>query len=248
MSFLKKKRYYLFDWDDNILHMPTKIVLDKFVNNMWEKVNLSTDEFAKIRPHIPELYRFRDDSFYEFENDEYFINDVINSIVEKRFGPSFEKFKESLLYGHDFAIITARSHPSKVIKDAVKIIINENFTLREKRKINKFLGNETIEHYLDRQRYCGVSSKEFRDKFGFEKNIKSEDGKKMAVKDYIQEIILLNDKNLVISVGFSDDDKKYVSTIEELFKNDISLNHPNIKLIVYDTSNPKKIIKKKLYI
>jgi len=41
-------KYYAFDWDDNIVHMPTKILL-KDVNG--REVGMSTDDFAEFR-HI----------------------------------------------------------------------------------------------------------------------------------------------------------------------------------------------------
>jgi hypothetical protein len=42
-------KYYAFDWDDNIVHMPTKIVLK---NDLGEEVGMSTTDFAKFREKI----------------------------------------------------------------------------------------------------------------------------------------------------------------------------------------------------
>jgi hypothetical protein len=38
-------KYYAFDWDDNIVHMPTKIVLK---TEDGDEVGMSTDDFAGI--------------------------------------------------------------------------------------------------------------------------------------------------------------------------------------------------------
>ena len=42
-------KYYAFDWDDNIVHMPTKIIVKTDVGN---EVGMSTDDFAEHRHQI----------------------------------------------------------------------------------------------------------------------------------------------------------------------------------------------------
>ena len=42
-------KYYAFDWDDNIVHMPTKIVLK---TEDGDEVGMSTDDFAEYRHNI----------------------------------------------------------------------------------------------------------------------------------------------------------------------------------------------------
>ena len=44
-------KYYAFDWDDNIVHMPTKIIL---LNDKGEEVEMSTEDFATHREKIGE--------------------------------------------------------------------------------------------------------------------------------------------------------------------------------------------------
>ena len=39
-----QKRAYSFDWDDNILFMPTRIYLEKKVGKGWVPVSFSTEE------------------------------------------------------------------------------------------------------------------------------------------------------------------------------------------------------------
>jgi hypothetical protein len=41
--------YYALDWDDNILHMPTKILMDKKVGGDWVPTEVSTAQFAEVR-------------------------------------------------------------------------------------------------------------------------------------------------------------------------------------------------------
>ena len=64
-----KKKAYSFDWDDNILVMPTKIHLDYNVNsndiadlgsegnNMWVPVSVSTEQFRSIRHKLGKEFR-----------------------------------------------------------------------------------------------------------------------------------------------------------------------------------------------
>ena len=44
-------KYYIFDWDDNILHMPTKIRMEHLdpETGEWRPVEVSTSTFALVR-------------------------------------------------------------------------------------------------------------------------------------------------------------------------------------------------------
>ena len=43
-------KYYIFDWDDNILHMPTKIRMEHLEDDgTWKPVEVSTSTFALVR-------------------------------------------------------------------------------------------------------------------------------------------------------------------------------------------------------
>ena len=108
-----QKRAYSFDWDDNILNMPTHIHLEKKVGmDDWIPVDVSTAEFAEVRGELGGRYRLLNDdakqAFADFTNNHLFQLDIKKAIKEKSFGPSFEKFKEALMYGNDFSIIIPR--------------------------------------------------------------------------------------------------------------------------------------------
>ena len=64
--------YYAFDWDDNILHMPTVIHMDKKVGDEWKPVDVSTSDFAEVR-NDKENYRLRNndpsEAFSEFRDE-----------------------------------------------------------------------------------------------------------------------------------------------------------------------------------
>jgi hypothetical protein len=125
-------RYWAFDWDDNILDMPTKILMDQKVSDNWLPVEVSTAEFAKVRTDA-ENYRIRNNSaaeaFSEFRDtgsrgDSAFIEDVEHCISEGHFGPAFEKFLKCLSEGGIFAIITARGHEPQSIRQGVEYVID----------------------------------------------------------------------------------------------------------------------------
>ena len=52
-------KYYAFDWDDNIVHMPTKIILK---TEDGDEVGMSTDDFAEYRTKIgKEPFKYKGD-------------------------------------------------------------------------------------------------------------------------------------------------------------------------------------------
>lgn len=134
-------KYYVFDWDDNILHMPTKIHLERLgADGKWAPVSVSTGTFALVRSDV-EHYRmpavggrraaFRDfqDSPGAEQGDLAFIRDTRAALERIRSGegagPSFETMRKTLREGRIFAIVTARGHASETIREAVKILIDE---------------------------------------------------------------------------------------------------------------------------
>lgn len=149
--------YYMFDWDDNILVMPTMIHLEHCVNGEWVKMDVTTSEFTNVRKHLFEYYengnkksgwRFnndkRDDAFYEFRDwgprgDEAFIEDALKAIKYKNTGPVWDKFISCLVNGSAFLIITARGHEPETIKRTVKWIIYKILTQEQRNEMVKNL-------------------------------------------------------------------------------------------------------------
>ena len=266
----QKFRSYVFDWDDNVLMMPTKIKMDKLVKGKWIPEDVSTEEFADVRHLIGKTYRLRNnnptDAFEDFRDDKMFINDVEDSIHQEYFGPSFDKFKEALLYGNHFAINTARGHSPNTLKKGVKLFIDMIFTNDE---INTMISNlknvlpdnllkglnntQIIDLYLDEMgEYYPVSSDEFMDKFGIDSSASNpEQSKKIAIEDFAKKVASslkdkINDYEK-FSVGFSDDDPKNLKAAEDFIKDELSHMFPELNFIVYDTSKggKQKIVIKK---
>jgi hypothetical protein len=131
-------KYYIFDWDDNILHMPTRIHLEKrMADGTWRPHSVATAVFAVVR-NDPENYRppggVWDRAFVEFqdaagERESRFLRDTRVSLEkvmegEQPPGPSFETLRETLREGRLFAIVTARGHASESLKKAVRLFID----------------------------------------------------------------------------------------------------------------------------
>ena len=251
-------RAYSFDWDDNIVSMPTTIKV--FKNG--EKIEVPTDEYANIRNN-PE-YSLGDDAFDNFISDDKFLSDLEEAIKTKSFAPSFNKFKEALLFANPISIITARGHKPETLRRGMDIVISGTFSEYE---LSDMLENiqerftetegmsaqETLKIYLDSHEYHPVTSEIFAEKFGLKVGSASnpEHNKKIAFRDYVEKIInktkeMVGTKYNKLSIGFSDDDLGNVKAIEGFIEDELKYEFPDVKFTVYDTSdggNKKIVIK-----
>lgn len=255
-------RSYIFDWDDNILHMPTEVLVDKRVDGEWVPMSMSTGDYAKFREDPN--YRLRNNkpgqAFKWFSDNEAFIRDVKKAIHNESFAPSFDKFKEALINSNPFAINTARGHHPNTIKGGVKIFIDMVLTddeksemvvnIRKNLKLAEGLNDsQVIDLYLDEMgEYYPVSSGEFGERFGLDVRGSAsspEHSKKVAIEHFTKKVFD-NVKKLVgsdykkFSIGFSDDDLGNVKAAEEFISNELKMIYPEIHFVVYDTSDKGK--------
>ena len=262
-SLLEMKfRSYIFDWDDNILYMPTTIKMDKEENGKWVPVDVPTEEFAHVRTS-PE-YRLRNNdaslAFKDFRDSKPFIEDTKKAIHNNKFAPSANKFKEALIHANPFGINTARGHKPEILRDGVKLFIDMVFTDEEKSEMVKNIkallnqtkdlnDDQTIDLYLDEMgEYYPVSSQEFGERFGLEVAggaANPEHAKKVAIEHFVRKIFD-NVKTLVssdykkMSVGFSDDDIRNVRAVEQFIEDELNKMYPEFHFVVYDTSDRGK--------
>ncbi|HMO52539.1 MAG TPA: hypothetical protein PKE26_15070 [Kiritimatiellia bacterium] len=266
-------KYYMFDWDDNILHMPTRIHLERKTPDGWEPYDVSTAEFAKIRRDT-ENYRPKegdwDKAFVDFydigeKGEDVFLEDAKSALApviagDAKGAPSFESFRQALIEGRLFAIITARSHSSRAIRKGVEYFIRHVLTEDERRQmirnlryyVARFDGHEAersddeiMENYLSLNRYHGVTSPEFERRMGRKSSGSEspEHAKQVAIKDFVQHVIALIRGGGVresISIGFSDDDQKNVQAVQEFINEELRKEFPGVKFVVYDTSDPSR--------
>ncbi len=266
-------KYYMFDWDDNILHMPTAIHLERKTEEGWKPFSVTTSEFAKIR-RDQENYRPIDGdwdaAFIDFydcgvRGEETFLNDTqraLRPIVQKEEegAPSFQRFKRALIDGSLFAIITARAHSAQSIRKGVEYFIEAVLTdderltmIKNLRRFIKLFGEdgtlltdaEVVSRYLDLNRYRGVTSPEFQEIMGQSLSgaESPERAKQFAVKDFVTHIINIIRQRGVeasISVGFSDDDPHNVAAVIDYLNSELAAAFPDVRFVVYDTSNPEQ--------
>ena len=238
-------KYYAFDWDDNIMFMPTSIIV---LSENDEEVPMSTEDFAEHRHQIgkePFSYKgttvvdFAPDPFRNFgvKGDKRFIMDALIASV----GPSWNDFVECINGGSIFSIITARGHNPKTLKEGVYnlVMANKNGinsrTLAENLYRYRNIGNEVmgknkakaltpkeLREYLDLCRFYPVS-------FGEGSATNPEEGKIKAMREFIsyckqmaQEIgekaFFKNDvenNEILPIIGFSDDDPRNIDKMKE---------------------------------
>ncbi len=184
-------KYYIFDWDDNILHMPTKIWMEHLgEDGVWKPVELSTASFALVRTDTAHYrppqeggwtaaFRFFADPTEGEPN--HFIADTLAALEKVAAGekpsPSYNTFKKTLIEGRIFAIVTARGHAPATIEKAVRLFIEKALTADERqimlsnlRGYRRFLDKveefgtdaEELDYYLSMCRYSAVTYDEFK--------------------------------------------------------------------------------------
>jgi hypothetical protein len=239
-------KYYAFDWDDNIVHMPTKILVKDESGN---EVGMSTDDFAEFRHQIgkePFNYKgntivgYSDSPFRNFRTDGD--KDFLVDAMRAKKGPAFDDFREAINNGSIFAIITARGHNPNTIKEAIYNYIIEGFNgidkdelIKNIKKYRSFVGEdemsdeELIKSYLELNKYHPVS---FGDDQGA---VNPEEAKVEAMEAFVNYIkamaAVLNKRAFLkkdisnkfnpdnLSIGFSDDDPKNIEVMQKHFKN-----------------------------
>lgn len=134
---------WLFDWDDNIMFMPTKVILyDKYSD---ETLKISTHEFALNGQFIGAEGKYKnyelrktdkENSFKYFRDDQngennYFLNDIkstVNSSDNNWKGPVWDEFIYALnnKKSADWTVIlTARGHSAESIYNGLKYLQQE---------------------------------------------------------------------------------------------------------------------------
>jgi hypothetical protein len=237
-------KYYAFDWDDNIVHMPTKIMIK---TEDGEEMGMSTDDFSKYRHDLgkqPFKYQgetivgYAEDPFRNFRTggDKDFLIDAMRA----KEGPAFADFREAINNGSIFSIITARGHNPETLKQAVYNYIISGYNgidkdelIKNLKKYRSFVGeedmsdDELIKSYLELNKYHPVI-------FGQGSAANPEELKVKAMEEFVSYIKAMSGiinkrafiKNEISnnfipeqpSIGFSDDDIRNVEVMSKHFK------------------------------
>lgn len=241
-----------FDWDDNILNMDTKIHLEKKVDGEWQDYDVSTEEFRNERHKIDnENMRLKSNAFEDFTTD-IFVKHTEEAINNNDFGPSFEDFKEALINGSDFSIITARGVTKQTLIAGIKKLIDLSFSEDEKNEMKKSLGKRrlSLDRYIGRLILAAVSSQEFKNEYKSESGAENpETAKPLAFEKYVEKFVKskLRKKSSGmegIKIGFSDDDKANLIKMEQFIVSKLLDKYPMVTFVLIDTSNPNNVTKK----
>ena len=260
---IKTLKYNIFDWDDNILIMETPLHFQHFEDGKWVNKDITPFDFAQIRKTYPSNYmdnnEWKGDNKYSFiEFRDYgprgtnaFIEDTQKSIKDKKFGPSWEIFLNTLKEGRLFAIVTTRGHEPETIRSCVKWIIENVLTPEERTKMEENLqnfnelfnikANDVITQYLNCCYFIGLNSQAFIDEFQYVPvGPKMNQGKQDAINKFVNFVRDFSKRTkLPLKVGFSDDDINFSKAAEELFmKMEKSLDFPE-NFYVFNTSDAK---------
>jgi hypothetical protein len=249
-------KYYAFDWDDNLMYMPTKIYLKDEEGN---SVGMSTEDFAEYRSEVGKepfeyeghkIVGYDEDAFRDFKvtGDKKFLQDAMKAPV----GPAWDDFVEAVNNGSIFAIVTARGHTPSVLKNGVYNLIKKNKhglnekelvkNLRKYRDISDeedMTDDELVRTYLEMCKWHPVT-------FGEGSAANPEELKVSAMKQFMEYVRNLSQrlqekafmKNKISNyftpyIGFSDDDLKNVQTMKKHFDDESGLD-------IYHTGGGKK--------
>ena len=242
-------KYYAFDWDDNIVIMPTQIMLQ---SEQGGEVGMSTEDFAEYRQKIGKepfdyngemIVGYAEDPYRNFgvQGDKKFI---VDSLLAEP-GPSWDDFVECINGGSIFAIITARGHTPTVLRDSIYnfIVTNHNGisaesliqNLKEYRDLSGEVMRDDqllIKEYLDMCKYHPVT-------YGEGSASNPEEGKIKALREFInyvkyqsrklgQKVSFTNDvtNNFVPQIGFSDDDPGNIESIKSFLEKEYEDESP----------------------
>lgn len=262
--------FYSFDFDDNILFMPTKIHMEKLVDGEWKHIAVSTSKFAEVRNDIENWRILNNDpneAFAEFRDfgprgENAFLEDVISAIDTERLGPSWDDFKECLINGSLFSIITARGHESFPMRMGVEYIIDNCLSEDDKYRMHnnllkfihlfgssrnieriprgEFSKTKVVSDYLDNCDFIGVSSPSRGGTPSSPEKAKEE--ALLLFKEKIDKFATAN--NIKAKIGFSDDDVRNVKHIEDLVEEIHNERFPSIiSFTIKNTKEPDNIKK-----
>jgi hypothetical protein len=249
-------KYYAFDWDDNLMYMPTKIYTK---DDKGKVVGMSTEDFAEYRTEIGKepfdyeghtIVGFDENPFRDFNvpGDNQFLKDAMKAPT----GPAWDDFVEAVNNGSVFSIITARGHTPTILKNAIYNLIKKNKHGISEKELVKNLkkyreladeedlsDDELVRSYLDMNRYHPVS-------FGQGSAANPEQLKVDAMKEFmtyvqnlsrqLQEKAFMKNKisnYFVPYIGFSDDDLRNVQAMKKHFDDKSGLE-------IYHTGGGKK--------
>ena len=243
------RSFYFFDFDDNVVHLPTKMVL--FHKTDGREVIVSTADYAAIQHQISQPntewaeFEHRYDpltgSFRNFRErprdllegkDQPLVSDTMEALqhpfLEWR-GPSWDFFVYAVNNNRPISIITARGHHPHTVRQAINILV-----MSRDLKLSP--------NYLS---IYPVSSPETRALLGDSEYKQSvAEMKKRAIHRAVRDAFECYGENPYHRFGMSDDDPANVALIIEAMR-ELKQAYPENAFYVINTHN-RQLIKEEV--
>ena len=234
-------KYYIFDWDDNILHMPTKILMEHLEDDgTWKPVELSTASFALVRS---------DHRHYRPPSDGGWRAAFRNFADPEKAGEK-NKFIEDTMTA--LARVSAGEKPSPSYS-TFKMMSNLRGYRRWLDKVETFgTDEEELNYYLGMCRYSAVTYDGFKERMANDPVYREklatattasrpELAKEFAIRDFVEHVFHMLQRTgglgRSVAIGFSDDDKGNVKSVSNYIRSELARRFDGIKFVVYDTSD-----------
>ncbi|NCN26981.1 hypothetical protein GW915_05340 [bacterium] len=243
------RSFYFFDFDDNVVHLPTQIVLFHKTSDL-EK-HISTQDFAKVHPllgkpgseweHFEAIISKERNSYKNFREQNYDLEEgkeqpliqdlkkaLEDPLLEWR-GPSWGFFVYAVNNNRPISIITARGHHPNTIRRAINHLVQ-----------NRDLGAHP--NYLS---VYPLSFPEIQKELGDVKlELSTAELKKLAIKKAVQDAFECYGPNPSHRFGMSDDDPKNVELILEAMV-ELKETYPENAFFVINTHG-RKLVKEEV--
>ena len=138
-SLSPAQSFYIFDIDENMLSLPTKIILFP-KNDKADPIEISQEDHDREKDNIgkngqfknyelisPDSYRYFNDITEEEEQNgqgEHFVIDIEKAVSDGSYkGPSWKVFSYAVENNRPLAIITARGHSEGIIKAGIRRLV-----------------------------------------------------------------------------------------------------------------------------
>jgi hypothetical protein len=214
------RSFYFFDFDDNVVHLPTKIIL--FSKESGNTIEVSTQDYALIHPQLGhENSKWKDFevklspplSFQNFREkpkealspneDQPLIQDMHEALrhpfLEWR-GPSWGFFVYAVNNNRPISIITARGHHPHTIRRAINLLVQNRSLNAHPNYLSVYpLSHPEIKNIL--------APEDTQDK------LHTSELKKRAIHQAVKDAFECYGFNPYHRFGMSDDDPKNVAVI-----------------------------------
>ncbi len=242
-NFYKGGRsFYFFDLDDNLLHLPTNIVLFAKKDNSLKEV--STAEFAEIKedlenPKSPwfeyearfangfnSFMNFRDKNIDPKTEEQALIVDLRRALENAQLdwkGPSWNFFAYAVDNSRPISIITARGHHPNTLKRALNHLVQT----RDLSAHPNYLGVYPVSHDATRRT---LNDADFKASVA--------ELKKRAICQSVRDAFECYGYNPHHRFGMSDDDQENLKLILEAFR-ELKKEFPENAFFAFNTHGRK---------